>query len=140
MADIDPVVIDGTTGKVIEPGTPTQVAHPARASFRTIAAYVAAGILGVVTFGPPIIEAFLEDERLPEGFRAGLATVLGVIAIVGGIVTRLMAIPGADRVLRWLKLDTGAKRERPATPEELAALEVDRTPPPPDWDGPRHAG
>lgn len=118
------------TGKHVAEGTPTQVAHPARTSFRTIAAYVVAGLFVVLTFGPPIIEAFLAEETLPEGLRAGLLAVAGVIALVGGIVTRLMAIPGADRVLKWLGLDTGVLREaRPARPEV--------TPPAGDVGGPR---
>lgn len=105
------VVVDGATGKVIEPGISTQAAHPARTSARTVFAYIVAGVIAIVTFGPPILEAFVAEEQLPEGLRAGLLTVLGVIAIVSGIITRLMAIPGADKVLRWLKLDTGVDGE-----------------------------
>lgn len=116
-------------GKIIEPGTPTQVAHPGRATFRSVVQTLLAVAVGVVVLGPPIIDAILVEDTLPEGIRTALLAVSAVVVAVGGIATRIMAIPGVNDLLGRIGLGTGVETERP--------VEVDATPPPEGY-VPRH--
>lgn len=116
-------------GKIIEPGTPTQVAHPGRTTVRSVVQTTLAVVVGIVVFGPPIIDAILVEDTLPEGIRAALLAVSAVVVAVGGIATRIMAVPGVNDLLQRIGLGTGVETEQP--------VEVDATPPPEDWT-PRH--
>ena len=112
-------------GKIIEPGTPTQVAHPGRTTVRSVVQTTLAVVVGIVVFGPPIIDAILVEDSLPDGLRAALLAVSAVVVAVGGIATRIMAIPGVNGLLQKIGLGTGVETEQP--------VEVDATPPPEDW-------
>lgn len=116
-------------GKIIEPGTPTQVAHPGRTTVRSIVQTTLAVVVGIVVFGPPIIDAILVEDSLPDGLRAALLAVSAVVVAVGGIATRIMAVPGVNDLLGRIGLGTGVETEQP--------VEVDQTPPPEGWT-PRH--
>lgn len=83
----------------------SQVRRPFLATMRTVLAAVLSMVLVVVVVGPPVLEAVLAEESLPPGFRAALLTVGAVIAAVAGIITRLMAIPQVNRLLRWIGLE-----------------------------------
>lgn len=112
-------------GRIIPPGTPTQVAHPGRTTFRSVLQVTLAVMVGIVVFGPPIIDAVLVEASLPEGLRAALVAVSAVVVAIAGIATRIMAIPGVNEILQRIGLGTGVTTERP--------LAVDQTPPPADW-------
>lgn len=83
-----------------EPDVPTQIAHPWRATVRTIIAVVLA--LGLVV---PAAWAILGDELvraglvLPEPVVQVVAWLLAVLAVVTGTITRIMAIP---QVADWM--------------------------------------
>lgn len=81
---------------VAETGTPTQAAHPWRATVRT----VLAGVLGLALLAPQIVDA------LGIGSIPWVVGALGVIAAV----TRVLALPGViawtQRFLPWLAPNT----------------------------------
>lgn len=73
-----------------EPLPPTQVAHPWRATVRTIFA----AVVGFAPMAPVIYQAATQQDP---------AQATGVVAgglVVAGGVTRVMALPGVDA---WLK-------------------------------------
>lgn len=84
-------------GATIEP---TQVRRPWLATARTIIANAVAVVLVIVVIVPPILEAILAEESLPEGLRVILLGIGAGVAAVAGIVTRIMAIP---QVNEWLR-------------------------------------
>lgn len=98
-------------GKIIEPGTATQVAHPNKTTFRTVVQTLLAVAAGVILLGPPIIEAILVEEMVPDNIRVALLAVSGVVVAIGGIATRIMAIPGVNRLLERIGLGTGVENE-----------------------------
>lgn len=102
---LDEPVVTGT-------GIPTQIAHPAKATWRTVFAVVIAVFSGVILLGPEIIQAVLVEESLPENIRLALAAVSAVIVAVAGIVTRIMAIPGVNQILKKISLGTGVESEK----------------------------
>ena len=77
---------------VAEPATPTQAAHPWRATVRT----VLAAVIGLAVLAPTIA-AELGVESIPW--------VAGALAVIAA-VTRVLAIPGViawtQRFLPWL--------------------------------------
>lgn len=100
-------------------GTPTQVAHPWKASLRTAVQTFIPLALGVVMAGPEIVEAFADVPT--EG--AAWATAGGVaaaLAAVAGGIARVAAIPAVERVLERVGLDTGVKNE-PLPPDPVEA-------------------
>ena len=97
------------------PGTPTQVAHPNRTTFRSGVQLAVAVAVGIVVLGPPIIDAIVQEPGLPEQIRGPLLAVSGVVVAVGAITTRIMAIPGVNRLLERMGLGTGVEKED-ATP------------------------
>lgn len=100
-------------GDHIPPGTPTQVAHPWRATLRTIVQTLVAVSVGIVVLGPPIIDAILFDQTVPDGMRAALLGVSAVVVAIGGIATRVMSIPGVNDLLIKVGLGTGVEKEGP---------------------------
>ena len=98
-------------GKIIEPGTPTQVAHPAKTTVRTVFQTLVAVAVGVVVLGPPIIDAIVQEPGLPEQIRGPLLAVSGVVVAVGAIAARIMAVPGVNRLLERIGLGTGVEDE-----------------------------
>lgn len=104
--------VDAPTPELdIVPGTPTQLAHPAQATLRTGLAMAIAVIVGIVGLGPLIIDAILQEESIPEGIRGPLLLVSGVIVAIGAIVTRIMAIPGVNDLLKKVGFGTGVEHE-----------------------------
>ena len=93
------------------PGTPTQVAHPGRTTFRSGLQLAVAVAVGIVVLGPPIIDAIVQEPGLPEQIRGPLLAVSGVVVAVGAIAARIMAIPGVNRLLERIGLGTGVEDE-----------------------------
>lgn len=100
-------------GTPIPPGTPTQVAHPWKATVRTFIATWIPLILLALTVIPQIVEAITVDPAVPDQIRGPLAVVATVAALIAGIITRIMAIPGLQRLLSALGLGTGVESEKP---------------------------
>ncbi|MFB2571357.1 hypothetical protein [Micrococcus sp. IITD107] len=111
------------TGRVITPGTPTQVAHPGRAMVRTAASYALAA-LAIVIAAIPVIQETL-GPHLPEAWVAWLVGAAALLGAVHTAVTRIMALDQLQDALRKLGLGTGVETEQP--------IEVDQTPPPADY-------
>lgn len=108
-----------TTAKPV-PGTPTQVAHPGKATLRTVVQTAIPAILGFVVIAPQVIEAVLSEPSIPDNLRVWLAGIAAGIIAVAGIIARVMAIPGVENFLIKLGLDTGVSKEpAPAPPEAL---------------------
>lgn len=86
-------------------GVPTQLANPGRATRRTVAAVLTGLLVGL-----PIINsalAIVQDElakqtalEIPAWLWLAINGALAVVAIVSGIVTRFMALPGVNE---WIK-------------------------------------
>lgn len=90
-------------------GPSTQEAHPWRASLRTAVTYiVAAAVLFVVA--QPIIADGLSDY-LPDAWQAWYAGAAAFLTAVGATLTRLMALPAAQRILEAIGLGTGVHKE-----------------------------
>ena len=90
---------DGTPD-VREPEVPTQVAHPWRATVRTLLAV----LLGVGIVAPIawlIVREELERQQLvlPPGVVAAVAYGLAVLAVITSSITRIMAIPQVSDLL-----------------------------------------
>lgn len=86
--------------------TPTQVAHPWRAALRTaVQIIIPAAILFVVA--QPIIEDQM-GAYLPDAWSAWYAGAAGFLTAAGATLTRLMALPSAQRLLERIGLGTGA--------------------------------
>ena len=89
--------------------TPSQVAHPWRATLRTIV-QVGVPLFGFVLLaGPPILTILAEDlgTHLPPGVTAWLLGAAAVITAVSGAVARIMALPRVNEALRRIRLDAG---------------------------------
>lgn len=96
------------------PGTPTQVAHPGKATIRTVVQNVLSAIL-VGAIVAPIVLGIIGDE-LGDYVPASAMTVLiaGVAALVAisAAITRIMAIPQLQPFLVSIGLGTGVESER----------------------------
>ena len=97
--------------KHIAQGTPTQVAHPVKTTLRTSAAVIVAVLIGIVGFGPLIIDAIVQEPIVPESLRTALLAVSAVIVAIGAITSRIMAIPGIQGLLAKIGLGTGVEKE-----------------------------
>lgn len=90
---------------LVNDGVPTQVANPKRATLRTVVAVV----IGLVV-ALPLINSFLlilQSElakvtafEIPAWIYVSINVALAAVALVGGIVTRVLAIPGVNE---WIK-------------------------------------
>lgn len=100
-----------TMAKHIATGTPTQLAHPGKATLRTAAAVIVAALIAVVGFGPLIIDAIIQEPIVPETLRGALLAVSAVLVALGAIVTRIMAIPGINDLLKKIGFGTGVEGE-----------------------------
>ena len=108
--------------------TPTQVQHPWRATVRTIVAVIAAivitlfaVILAAAQVAPQLLEA-IAALLPPEAYAVG-AGIVGVIVVLAGTVTRLMAIPGFNEWLTKLSLSATPK----PTPTEVTQALADQS-------------
>ena len=85
--------------------TPTQVAHPWRASLRTAVA-VLLGLALVL----PIVWAIIGEElekvgwAIPEPIGTVVGSIIAAVTVAAAIVTRVMAIPAVSELLTRLGL------------------------------------
>lgn len=90
---------DGTPD-VREPGVPTQVRYPWRAAVRTGVA-VLVGLSLVL----PVVWGIVNDELAKHGWvvsaplAAFVATLIAIVSVAAGIITRIMAIPQVSDLL-----------------------------------------
>lgn len=101
-------VIEGT---IIPTGTPTQLAHPAKATLRTALTLALGALVAIVGFGPLVIDAIVVEPIVTEGIRGPLLAVSGILVAVGSIVSRIMQIPGIQPFLVKIGFGTGVERE-----------------------------
>lgn len=93
----------------VTPSVPTQIANPGKATARTGLAVVIGTIITVVGVAPSVIQAIAGVEGLPEWVYPALATIGASAVLVSTIVTRLMAIPAINEVLKKIGFGTGAE-------------------------------
>lgn len=94
---------DGSTLNAQNVGVPTQVANPWRATLRT----VTAALVGIVLALPVVNLILLEIQsellasglELPAWLWAAVNGTIAAVALVSGIITRVLAIPGVNA---WL--------------------------------------
>ena len=93
------------TGTIPE-GTPTQVAHPGRATFRTVVVVALTALLLLVAIGPDVIAAILDEPAITGDLRAILAGTAAALTGVAAAIQRIALIPGVnaaiERYLPWL--------------------------------------
>ncbi|MEE6295213.1 hypothetical protein [Georgenia wangjunii] len=91
------------------PGTPTQVAHPWKATLRTLVA----NLLAALAAWPALVGLLTETvgPYLPENWVAWLGGTLGAVAAAAAFLTRIMAAPWAQRWLTLIGLGTGVESE-----------------------------
>ena len=91
---------------LIPAGTPTQVAHPGRATARTVVVVALTALLLLVAIAPDVIAAILKEPAITGDLRAILAGTSAVLAAVAAAIQRIALIPGVnaaiDRYLPWL--------------------------------------
>lgn len=90
---------------LVNDGVPTQVANPKRATLRTVVAVIVGLVIAL-----PLVNSFLlilQSElakvtafEIPAWIWAAINVTLAAVALVGGIVTRVLAIPGVNE---WIK-------------------------------------
>lgn len=94
--------IEVEAGELVIPnsGVPTQVASPRQATKRTVAAVVVAlaVVLPIINVALDIVADELAQANLaiPAWLWAGLNGAIALVAVLSGIVTRVLAIPGVN--------------------------------------------
>lgn len=83
----------------------TQEAHPWRATLRT-AVQIAVPALVLFVVAQPIIEDQM-GAYLPDAWSAWYAGAAAFLTAAGATLTRLMALPSAQRLLERIGLGTG---------------------------------
>ena len=89
--------------------TPSQVAHPWKATLRTVVQVGVVLFTFVLAVGPAILNILAEDlgAHLPPGVIAWLLTAAAVLTALSGAVARIMAIPRVNEALSKVRLDAG---------------------------------
>lgn len=85
--------------------TPTQVARPWRATFRTVIQVGIPVMIGLGLVVPQIVAIVLEEagETMPDEVRVWLLGIAAACVAASAIITRIMAIPQVELLLReWL--------------------------------------
>lgn len=95
--------------KHVAVGTPTQVAHPWKATARTGVAYLLAAIAFLAAALPLITEHL--GEYLPPSWQAWLTGAVAFLVAVATLITRLMALAKAQDFLAKIGLGTGVEKE-----------------------------
>jgi hypothetical protein len=101
-----PVPAPGTTVSVTVPALPTQMRHPWRSTLRTVVA--------VVVVALPLVPSIVQNLGV-----ASVPVVAGVVTAFGG-VTRVLAMPSVEMLLRQYRLTNWLAAEAPTpTPPGL---------------------
>lgn len=100
----------------------TQVAHPWRATVRTLFAAAVGAILTVALIVPAVWPIVVEELArqglaLPEQVTRVAGLVVAIAAALTAIVTRVMALPGIDRLLGAIGLSAAPSDARRAIAE-----------------------
>jgi hypothetical protein len=108
-ANFDP----GTPGYITDAGSesgmaastsqPTQVAHPGKATARTLVAYILAALIAGSAALPLIADAL--SAYLPPKVIGVIAATAGVCGVLVTLITRIMALPAVNDFLSLVKLN-----------------------------------
>lgn len=93
----------------VTPSVPTQVANPGKATARTGLAVVIGTIITIVGVAPSVIQAIAGVEGLPEWVYPSLGAIGASAIVLSTILTRLMAIPAINDLLKKVGFGTGAE-------------------------------
>ncbi|MFJ4168399.1 hypothetical protein ACIPY3_02700 [Paenarthrobacter sp. NPDC089714] len=91
---------------------PSQVANPWRAMWRTVLE-VGVPAFGLVLFaGPSVLQILAEelDAAVPPGFIAWLLAAAGLLTAIAAALSRIMAIPRVNELLKGIKADAGTPK------------------------------
>lgn len=97
----------GPDERDVAPGTPSQVANPWRTTVRSVVQSLVA-LIPLVNLSAAAVIDYLREEGIgaPAWVWLVLNGAVAVTALVAGLVTRLMAVPGVEAFLRarvpWL--------------------------------------
>jgi hypothetical protein len=115
--------------------TPSQVAHPWKATLRTVVQVGIVLFAFVLTAGPEILEILAEDlkAQLPPGLYSWMLAAAALLTALAGAVARIMALPKVNEALGKIRLDAG-------TPTPITGSQVPNVNPPLDRvPGPDHS-
>lgn len=89
--------------------TPSQVAHPWRATLRTFFEVFIPAVTLVLAVGPEVLRILAEDlgADLPPGVTAWLLGAALFLASVSAALARIAAIPRVNALLGKVRLDAG---------------------------------
>lgn len=90
--------------------TPTQVAHPWKATFRTVLQAAIVLFTFVLAAGPAILNILAENMQghLPPEVLVWMLGAAAFLSALAGAVARIMAIPRVNELLGRIRLDAGA--------------------------------
>lgn len=92
-------------------GASTQENHPWRASLRTAVQIIIPALVLFVAAQPIVADGL--GDYLPDTWAAWYAAAAGFLTALGATLTRLMALPAAQRLLEAIGLGTGVHAEKP---------------------------
>ena len=90
--------------------TPTQIAHPWRATVRTFAAVAVAALAALVAV-LPVVQDFVNEVAPGSPVAAWIAGATVVVAALSGAVTRIMALASVNDFLAKVGLGAQPKGE-----------------------------
>lgn len=104
---------DSAPGTVVM-ADPTQVRRPWRATLRTIVQVGIPAIIGLGLVVPQVVQAILEETSkrnivIPDNLRLVLLGISAGVVAVAAILTRIMAIPQVEVLLRKIGLGAAPK-------------------------------
>lgn len=123
---------DGSKIVATNLGVPTQVANPWRATLRTVVAVLVGLVLALPTVNLILVAIADELARsgvdLPAWVTAAINGAIAAVALVSGVVTRVLAIPGVNSWLASNALTRGLTAIRLERPDPIAAAVEDGDP------------
>lgn len=94
--------------------TPSQVAHPWRATLRTFLEVLLPAVSLVLAAGPEVLRILAEEleGQVPPGLIGVMLAVALLLASIAAALARIAAIPRVNEALKHLRLDAGASNTK----------------------------
>ena len=100
--------------ELIAPKTPTQIAHPWKATLRTMGAFLLTVISALVVAVPIFNETMA--GFLPDSWQTWLVGAVALLTTLLTLFTRLMQVPALQPFLIKIGFGTGVETETPSIP------------------------
>lgn len=102
---------------------PTQVTHSTRAALRTVVQTFIPGLIAALAVLPPLIQSILGDQSVTGWLRGWLTIAAGGVAVVAGIVAKVMNVPGVNAWLTSIGIGARPASSAPAGDPGLSNLD-----------------